>query len=159
MLRRTAALLAFVAAPCLVRGADPAAVSLEKFQRVEVAPTKTSIYVGSVAMTMPVFTRADGAYRSTYAAKVFPYFFSNETGRLSIDLPDDKLLALERGEPVEFVGHAVNHDGDERRITGKATPTDATTGKLKVRVLVSKRIELIFNTTYRFLPPAAGAEK
>ena len=42
-------------------------------------------------------------------------------------------------------------DGAERRLEGTATPTDATSGKLKVRVFVSKRIELIFNTTYRFL--------
>ena len=33
---------------------------------------------------------------------------------------------------------------------GIATPADARSGKIKVRVFVSKRIELIFNTSYRF---------
>ena len=50
-------------------------------------------------------------------------------------------------------------DGTERPVEGKATPTDARSGKIKVRVFVSKRIELIFNTTYVFpdVPPDAPA--
>lgn len=120
------------------------------FDRVEVAPTKTSIYVGSVSMTMPAFTRTAGTYSSSYVAKVFPFFFSNESGRLSVEISDDLLQRLARGEPVEFTGRAVNERGAERRIEGKATPADAASGKLKVRVFVSRRIELIFNTTYRF---------
>jgi hypothetical protein len=120
------------------------------FARVEVAPTKTSIYIGSVAMTMPAFTRTGDTYTSSYEAKVFPFFFSNESGRLNVDISDDLLQRLARGEPIEFTGRAVNDSGAERRIEGKATPADAASGKLKVRVFVSRRIELIFNTTYRF---------
>lgn len=135
----------------------PAAESpLGRYSRVEVAPAKTSIYVGTVSLTMPEFTRADGAYASTYVAKVFPVFFYNEKGRLRIELTDDALRQLERGEPVEFKGRAVRDDGAERPVEGKATPADATSGKIKVRVFYSKRVELIFNTTYRFpasLPP------
>lgn len=126
---------------------------LSTFDRVTIAPTKTSIYIGSVAMTMPTFVRKNGTYESSYAAKVFPYFFSNENGTLTIALADEALRKLERGEPVEFSGRAVNTDGEERRIEGKATPNAAdggTEGKIKVRVFVSKRIELIFNTSYRF---------
>jgi hypothetical protein len=97
--------------------------------------------------------RKNGTYASSYTANVFPYFFSNEKGTLAITLPDESLRKLERGEPVEFSGRAVNTDGEERRITGKATPEEgahALSGKIKVRVFVSKRIELIFNTSYRF---------
>ena len=97
--------------------------------------------------------RKNGTYASSYTANVFPYVFSNEKGTLAITLPDESLRKLERGEPVEFSGRAVNTDGEERRIEGKATP-DGTAGglkgKIKVRVFVSKRIELIFNTGYRF---------
>ena len=123
------------------------------FDQVTIAPTKTSIYIGTVAMTMPTFVRKSGIYESSYAAKVFPYFFSNEKGRLAITLSDESLRKLERGEPVAFTGRAVNTDGEERRIEGKATPDEAAgglKGKIKVRVFVSKRIELIFNTSYRF---------
>jgi hypothetical protein len=124
-----------------------------RYDRVEIAPTKTSIYVGTVAMTMPPFTRAaGGAYASTYAAKVFPWFFQSESGRLSVEFPDEALRQLERGERATFTGLAVATNGDERRIEGHATPDapGAPGGKIKVRVFVSKKIELIFNTTYRF---------
>lgn len=120
------------------------------YARVEVAPTKTSIYIGTVSMTMPGFTRTGGTYSSTYVARVFPYFFSNESGRLSVAISDELLQRLGRGEAIEFSGRAVNDSGAERRIEGTATPADAASGKLKVRVFVSRRIELIFNTTYRF---------
>lgn len=131
------------------RGAE---LALTPFDRVEVAPAKTSIYVGSVSLTMPAFVRTNGVYASTYVAKVFPYFFYNEKGTLKVEISDEMLRRLERGEPVEFKGKAEREDGAERRVEGKATPSDATSGKIKVRVFYSKRVELIFNTTYRFAP-------
>jgi hypothetical protein len=124
----------------------------DRYERVDIEPTKTSIYLGSVTMTMPTFTRKSGVYAAAYAAKVFPYFFYNEKGRLFIEVSDGMLRGLERGEAVEFKGRAVRDDGVERRVEGKATPAGVTGGKLKVRVFVSKRIELIFNTSYRFTP-------
>jgi hypothetical protein len=148
MLRRLMLLVVLLAAATWCsRAAD---VPLAGYARVEVAPTKTSIYLGSVSMTMPAFVRSAGAYESDYAAKVFPFFFYNETGRLRVEMSDAELRQLAAGEPVEFKGRAVRSDGAERRVEGKATPTDGVSGRLKVRVFYSKRIELIFNTTYRF---------
>lgn len=132
------------------RGAE---APLATFDHVAIEPTKTSIYIGTVSMTMPTFVRKNGAYESAYVAKVFPYFFYNEKGTLAIAMPEESLRKLERGEPVEFSGRAVNTAGEERRIEGKATPDQepgGLKGKIKVRVFVSKRIELIFNTSYRF---------
>jgi hypothetical protein len=142
----------FVAAGLLAsaRGAPGSDRPAEAYARVDIAPAKTSIYIGTVSMTMPAFTRAAGTYTSTYVAKVFPFFFSNESGQLSVEISDALLHQLGRGESIEFSGRAVNESGAERRIEGKATPADAASGKLKVRVFVSRRIELIFNTTYRF---------
>jgi hypothetical protein len=103
---------------------------------------------------MPPFKRtAAGDYESTYVARVFPYFFSNENGRIAIGVSDDSLRRLERGETIEFSGRAVNQQGEERSVEGKVTPADSAQGKIKVRVRVSPRIELIFNTTYRFPGP------
>jgi hypothetical protein len=127
---------------------------LEVYQQVDIAPTKTSIYVGSVSMTTPLFQRSGITFSSTYVAKVFPYFFQSEKGELSIDIPDEDLRRLERGELIHFVGRGKNTDGEERRIEGRAIPTDSRSGKIKVRVFVSKKIQLIFNTTYSF--PAAN---
>ncbi len=103
-------------------------------------------------MTFPEFVRKNGTYWSTYSARVFPYFFYNEDGHLSIDVSDDQLRQLARGETIEFKGHGLSSDSEERPIEGKVTPTDATSGKIKVRVYVSKHIQLIFNTTYRLKP-------
>jgi hypothetical protein len=149
MLRCALVLLLTFAPLAFTSAAHCAESPLKNYDRVEIAPTKTSIYIGTVSMTLPTLPRAKGVYSASYVAKVFPYFFSSEKGQLSIDISDEMLRQLERGEPVEFKGRAVNRDGEERRVEGKAAPDDAKSGKLKVRVFVSKRIELIFNTTYR----------
>ena len=75
---------------------------------------------------------------------------------IAIAVPDADLGRLLAGEAVDFTGSARNGQGEERAVSGRATPVDARHGRLKVRVRVSPRIELIFNTTYRFpaAPPA-----
>ncbi|HVS52814.1 MAG TPA: hypothetical protein VHD62_10700 [Opitutaceae bacterium] len=108
---------------------------------------------------MPAFARKDGVYESSYTAKVFPYFFANESGRLFIAVSDEQLRQLASGTAIEFKGRAVRNDGTERRVEGRAMPADAVSGKLKVRVFVSARIELIFNTTYRLAPKSPTAAK
>jgi hypothetical protein len=125
---------------------------LARYATVAVETARTSIYIGSVTLAMPAFTRQGITYSTTYAARVFPYFFYNEKGSLSIDVTDADLRRLERGETIEFTGRAKTTDGEDRHIEGRAQPTDASSGKLKVRVFVSKKIQLIFNTTYRFVP-------
>ena len=150
MIRRWMLLSATGLALALLARGEPAPLS--RYATVAVGPARTSIYIGSVSLTMPVFTRQAGSYATTYVAKVFPYFFYNEKGKLWIDFSDDDLRRLERGETVNFTGHASSEDGDERRIEGRTEPVDDRSGKIKVRVFVSKRIELIFNTTYRFSP-------
>jgi hypothetical protein len=121
-----------------------------RYATVEIETVKTSIYIGSVTLTMPRFIRTGETFSSTYNARVFPYFFSSEKGKLSIDLSDETLRKLERGETIQFTGKAFNTDGEERRIEGRAVPSDSASGKIKVRVFVSKKIELIFNSSYRF---------
>lgn len=144
--------LAFPQASFATPDAPPQAGA--RFDTVEIEPTKTSIYVGSVSLTMPPFVRQDDVYRSSYQAKVFPFFIFNEHGSISIDFPDDSLRRLRQGEVVYFKGHATNSRGDGRRIEGRAVPDapDADHGRIKVRVWVG-RVELIFNTTYRFTGP------
>ena len=122
-----------------------------RYAQVTVEPMKTSIYIGSVSLTMSPFARQAGVYSTDYSAKVFPFFFYNEHGHLSIEFSDENLRQLRRGETVYFQGHASNSAGAPRRIEGRAIPDGANTGhgKIKVRVGVG-RIELIFNTVYGF---------
>jgi len=120
-----------------------------EWDSVTVAPVKTSIYVGSVTLTTGEFRRDGDQYTATYAAKVWPWFFWNETGRITITLPQAELARLTRGERVEFTGEASNHKNKPRHVTGRADRIDAATGRIKVRVGVDDT-ELIFNSTYRF---------
>lgn len=141
---------------------EVADVPLKGYESVEVAPSKTSIYLGYVSMTMPTFVRKGEMFESTYVARVVPFVFYNESGKLSVRFTDAMLRQLERGEAVDFTGLAVREDGAERPVAGRATPANAGTreGKIKVRVAYSRKIELIFNTTYRFpeVPPKASAD-
>ncbi len=128
-------------------------------QGVSVETARTSIYVGTVTLTMPRFVRRGAAFESTYDCKVFPYFFYNEHGTLHIEVPDADLDALRQGRPIDFHGHARNHRDAERTVEGRAIPETPLEGRLKVRVRVTRRIELIFNTRYRldFTSVAPGA--
>ena len=114
-------------------------------------------------MTMPPFVRKNTVYSSTYSAKVFPYFFYSEKGRIWIVIPDDDLRRVSLGEPVDFKGRAISDSGDERRIEGRATPTGPSGGKLRVRVFITRRIALTYNTTYDLQgteqPPANAIPK
>jgi len=130
------------------QGASPQTPTV--YAEVNVAPTRTSIYIGTVSLTMPTFQRDGVAFRSSYVCKVFPYFFYNEKGTLFIDVPDADLARLAAGETITFSGKAINMDGEPRRIEGRAVPASPTDGKIKVRVFVTAKIELIFNTTYFF---------
>jgi hypothetical protein len=116
---------------------------------VTVDSVKTSIYVGTVRLTTGVFQRDGDSFVTTYEAKVWPWFFWSETGRITITLPYASLEKLARGERVEFTGEALNQKNKPRHITGYAERADAATGKIKVRIGVDDT-ELIFNSTYRF---------
>jgi hypothetical protein len=122
-----------------------------RYNKAAVEPVKTSIYIGYVKLTAPLFTRTRTGYVSSYKASVFPFFFLSEHGQLTIAVSDDDLQRLAHGGTVLFNGQAQNSDGETRVIVGRAVPQDATQGKLTVRLFISKQTQLIFNTTYRFV--------
>jgi len=126
------------------------APTLTTWDHIKVAPMKTSIYVGSVTLTTGVFERQGSALTTTYDAKVFPWFFWGENGTITIALTDTGLAALARGETAEFTGDATNQKNKPRKVTGRAQPTDANSGKIKVRIMADG-VELVFNSTYQFL--------
>jgi hypothetical protein len=151
MLRRLLVLILLLGACRLGAAEAPAAPApiATGWDRVSVAPMKTSIYVGSVTLTTTVFERQGSALVATYEAKVFPWFFWGETGRITITLSDASLASLAKGETTEFTGTASNHKGKPRTVSGRAQPADASSGKIKVRI-GADGYELIFNSTYRF---------
>ena len=127
-----------------------AAHATEPHDKIAIETSSTSIYIGKVTLHLTPLLRQNGNYTAEYKAKVFPYFFMNEHGTLRITVPDEDLARVAKGETVEFTGQAENSDHEQRKITGRAGPIDATHGKIKVRIFVTEKIQLIFNTTYRF---------
>jgi len=122
------------------------------YQHLSVEDCRTSIYIGSVGLRLGAFEYKDGHYQAFYQAKVIPFIFYNEEGTLSVDFSAEQLARLLAGERVDFSGQGHNRRGEARKITGTASPDGPLSGKIKVRVWVSKNIQLIFNTHYRFAP-------
>ena len=118
--------------------------------KIAVETSSTSIYIGKVTLHVAPLVRQNGVYTAEYKAKVFPFFFMNEHGSFRIAISDDELARVAKGEAVEFKGHAQNNGQEERKITGRAAPDDAMRGKIKVRIFVTEKIQLVFNTTYQF---------
>jgi len=146
----TAALSAGEPAPAPVPPQPTGAAGL--YSAVTVEPGSTSAYLAKISLAMPPLARSSGAYTSDYAVKVFPFFFFNEHGRISIEFSDDQLQRLKRGETVAFKGRGISSGGGERRVEGHAVAdaAGADHGRIKVRIRYSKNIELVFNTAYRF---------
>jgi hypothetical protein len=99
--------LAFLLAAAPLRADE----SLARFNVVDIKPAVVSIFIATVTMAMPPFVRKGATYSSTYSAKVFPYFFYNEKGRIWIVVPDDLLRRAAKGQPVDFIGHATQRLG------------------------------------------------
>ncbi len=139
-------LLLVLGAACTLRaGTTPV---LTTWDRITVAPMKTSIYVGTVKLTTGVLARQDSTLVTTYEARVWPWFFWSETGRITITLTDADLAHLAKGETAVFTGRALSSRNKPRQVTGRAQPADASSGKIKVRISVDNT-ELIFNGTYQ----------
>ncbi|MBI2511302.1 MAG: hypothetical protein HYV96_04945 [Opitutae bacterium] len=133
-------------AVCLL-SALPVRAAEAAFARATVPAMKTSIYVGSVTLTVGTFERAGDRWTTTYNAKVFPWFPWSEHGDITITVTDADLARLAKGETVEFTGDAQNHKKKPRKVTGRAQPANERSGKIKVRIHVDD-VELIFNGTY-----------
>lgn len=148
MMSRLILYLLFLAGAVVTLPADTTQ-RLGDWDSVTVEPMKTSIYVGSVTLTTGEFRRDGDKFSTTYDAKVRPWFFWGETGRITITLSQADLEKLARGERIEFTGEAFNHKNKPRKVTGRADRIDGATGKIKVRIGVDDT-QLIFNGTYRF---------
>jgi hypothetical protein len=116
-------------------------------------PCSTAVPGGKATLTVGVLTRRAETYVGEYKLKVSPYFFKNESGKLSIDVSDETLKKLDGGAGVEFSGQATRSgDGKTRQINGNATPLDPKQGTVKLRFMAGTR-EMLFNTSYRFDEP------
>jgi hypothetical protein len=148
MLRRLG--LLFIFAPLLAAADDPA---LSRFSVVSTDPVSTFIYVGTVNLAATTFLRAGSEYQAHYTAKVFPFFFSSESGTMAVTVTEAALRRLAAGELIAFSGTATRTDGAIRPVEGTAAPTSPTGGRLKVKIHVTKKITLVFDTSYHLPVP------
>ena len=129
--------------------AGGAETAVDPFAWVDATPVTTSVYLGTVTLTATRFLRQAAGYVAGYSARVFPYFFLNESGTLRIEISAPDLQRLAAGATVAFHGRAVRTDGRVRAIDGRVTPLTAATGQLKVRLHVNRSLTLVFDSTYR----------
>lgn len=138
----------------LPRSSAFSAAASSPYDTVLIPKVKTSIYLGSVSLTLTPFVRdeATGIYAADYKATVVPFFMFNERGNLRVLFTAEQITRLERGERVDFAGDGKNHRNAARPITGhaQADAPGLLTGKIKVRVFVTKKQALVFDTTYTF---------
>jgi hypothetical protein len=94
-------------------------------------------------------TRDGGAFVGDYQIKVAPYFFKNETGKLTMLISDASLAKLTGNSAVEFTGRATT-DGTNtsRPVRVKAVPTTRLGGALMISV-ATENGALVFDTSYK----------
>jgi hypothetical protein len=140
--------LAVLLVPVL-RGAAPAL----RNSTIIVTPAKTSIYIGRLTVSPGPFTWNGAGFEASLRIVLEPYGFHDEA-KVDIQVGDDELRQLERGEPVDFKGRVIRQNGQTRRLVGHAVPTGPAGGKLDIRVFMSSQITVSFATTYQVIPPA-----
>ena len=100
--------------------------SSARFDKVDIRPTTASLFIATVTMTMPPFVRHDAVFSSTYSARVFPYFFWSESGRIWIEVPRREAApGRQRARPSTSRAAGVNESGDERKDRGARDPDRA----------------------------------
>lgn len=139
-------LLAWCAASRVIAAALPS--------EIDVPTMKTSIYVGSVTLSTGPFLLTSEEYVATYSAKVSPWAYWSETGSITVKIYLGDYQRLRRGETIELTGEATSKKGRPRHVTARVRPTDANSGKLKVRIDAGGT-KLIFNGTYRMVESSA----
>jgi len=112
---------------------------------------RTSIYIGSVTLTVSPLERIDGSfdYSADYEARVIPWLFWNESGTITLSPSEADIGRLIEGETIEITGNATNHRGKPRSVSARIQPEDADAGTIKVRIDAGGT-KLIFNGSYRF---------
>jgi hypothetical protein len=94
-------------------------------------------------------TRDGGAFVGDYQIKVAPYFFKNETGKLTMLISDASLAKLTGNSAVEFTGRATTDGTNKSRpVRVKAVPTTRLGGALMISV-ATENGALVFDTSYK----------
>lgn len=130
----------------------PALLRADTVSSVSIDDASTSIYIGTVHLNLGTLRRSGDRVEGRYDARVVPLFFYNEAGSFNIQFSEAMRAELEAGKRVSFDGTATSTKGESRSVEGYASAkaAGAREGTIKVRIHVSKRIVLVFNTAYHY---------
>lgn len=117
-----------------------------------IAECDLSLTLGKVTLLPGPLTPQGELYTGSYQVRVSPLPIGNESGQLSVRVPEEALRRLERGQTVSFTGEAVNQQGQRRLVNARAMPSGPDAGRVHLRITVNGR-RLVFDTGYRFDGP------
>jgi hypothetical protein len=117
-----------------------------------VDPSSASVAAGRATLTIGALLRTNDLYTGNYKIKVFPYFFKNEKGTLTVFVSDATLAGINAGKVAVITGTATTSGkgGRTRHIDVTATPMDINQGKLKLCFITASNRKLIFEPAYHF---------
>jgi hypothetical protein len=119
-------------------------------RKLFIHPTSAEVAGGKASLTISPLSRKAATYTGDYDIKVTPYFFKNETGKLTVFVSDESLLKLIQGMPVEFTGSVTTHGEKKARpINARAIPSGAAHGSVTFSVTAEER-KLVFKSKYHF---------
>jgi len=109
-----------------------------------------SLKAAKATLIIGPLTRTNGVFVGNFKMKVFPYFFKNDWGRLSIKASDEDMAAFEQGKTVAVTGIATSEkNGSVRPIEIKATPQDRDHGTVCLCFEAAKQ-KMTFSPAYHF---------
>ena len=115
-------------------------------------PSSMPVAGGKATLIIGALQRANGVYSGNYKIEVFPYFFKNEKGRLTIAVSDESLVKINQGKITAIIGTATTSGkgGRSRHIDATATPANNNCGMLKLWFMAGNR-KMIFEPAYHFV--------
>ena len=114
-----------------------------------IAECELSLPLARVTLVPGTLTPQGDLYTGSYQVRVLPLPIGNESGRMSVRVPEEALRRLERGQTVTFTGEAVNQRGLRRQVDARATPSGPDAGRVHLRITADGR-RLVFDADYRF---------
>ena len=121
-------------------------------RRLTIAECDHALTLAKVTLVPGPLTPQGEFYTGGYQVRVSPLPIGNESGQLSVQVPEEALRRLERGQTVSFTGEAVNQQGQRRQVNARATPSGPDAGRVHLRITANGR-RLVFDTGYRFDGP------
>jgi hypothetical protein len=116
--------------------------------RFVIAPCSTPVTGGTASLVIGSLQGNAQTYVGNYELKVFPYFFMNETGSLSMTLPIASARKLDEGIAVAATGQAVTKkNGKTRKVNATLTPTTKDAGAVTF-AFTGEDTKLTFKSTY-----------